>query len=348
MIIFGVRVKEIIIICLSFLFACAAISCSNQKEVGNAEISKETEESDIYSDINNEMNENEEIKNEQINEDTILEIDDEGATNIDVYNNDFPITYDRAIDTIMKKKEDIHNKYNIDRIGLRVNYIRMFKNSYYYVIAGYDAGHTDIAPIFAHYYVDVYTGELYELLGLTQRDELIPFDISSLTYLSEKNISEYDMQDCKLILNTSFAELFKNFDIDCSNEPSCGLLLPNTVLSYPVISLKTGIALTGYTDKENLYDSPSALFIWGIDGTGMTCPVDGYSFGDVLDAELPNLANGFIKSSEAGEEEPIKQMEIIENDIKVTLYYEQIDSGVDLPYHLTIFRAEPLRRLFHE
>lgn len=174
----------------------------------------------------------------------------------------------------------------------------------------------------------------------------ILMEVNSLIDIANKEISQYTLSDCTLILNTTFSDLFAAFGINYHNEPSGGLLLPNTTLSHPVVFLKNEFAVTGYLTKDHLESTPLAIFLWNFDSIGAQCPVEGYRFGDVLDAESPYLNNGFIKYSESSEEEPINQIEIIKDDIKITLYYEKIESNEDSPYHLTTFCAELLEPLY--
>ena len=102
------------------------------------------------------------------------EADEPPFTNIDVEDNDFPITLDVAYEAVFSKSERIKNQHQVERFSLRADSIRIYDSNYYYYIYAYHAGDTEIIRTFAYYCVDVYTGEVFELQTHFRPDELIP------------------------------------------------------------------------------------------------------------------------------------------------------------------------------
>ena len=90
--------------------------------------------------------------------------------NIDIYDNHFAITYDMAL-KILSEKIGVQNTEQ--QIGFTEIGFRVFNEKYYYAIACYYNDNPDIVFTFARYCVDVYTGEVFELLSMAGFEELV-------------------------------------------------------------------------------------------------------------------------------------------------------------------------------
>jgi hypothetical protein len=84
---------------------------------------------------------------------------------IDIWDNGFPITCDMVLRAVLDKREAIRKQKEVEKIGLRASSIMEINGREYYVIAGYYAGDPDAAFTFGHYCVDAHTGETFEMVA---------------------------------------------------------------------------------------------------------------------------------------------------------------------------------------
>lgn len=97
------------------------------------------------------------------------------ANSIDIDDSNFSFTYEMAQEILFAYIEAQNAGH---QIGLMDVGLRLINDKYYYAFAAYYNDDPDIVFTFAHYCVDVDTGESFELLSMTGFDELIKISIN--------------------------------------------------------------------------------------------------------------------------------------------------------------------------
>ena len=165
----------------------------------------------------------------------------------------------------------------------------------------------------------------------------------SLEKISKKEVSQYTLADCKIILLSSQEDIYSAFNVSPEKD-LVGLLLEERTLAVPVIRLNNCIYYCRTNveyfviskDSETL--APFSLVLFGDAGTKTV--LTEFINGMVLDETKYQAFDTFWKGFEGGEQLPAKRLELTEDDLVIQVYFTQRQGDSDFTLnsiHVTMF-----------